>query len=367
MDYCLSVVVTIYNVGQYLDHCITSIINQKYKHLDIVLINDGSTDNSLSICQKYAEKDVRVKIITKKNEGIILARKAGIDNAVGEYITFVDGDDYIAEDYYYNIMKRVNGESPDLFANGCTQDGDKGMIPLQQAVESGKYSSVDELQYLYRNINFLDFNCYTFGIYPSVCLKVFKTASLREQCAKIPPDVTFGEDACFSFPYILRANSIIIDNSIKGYYYRVVHDSMSRPKEFSKLFNTNKVYEYLKGYYYNTHDERIIDQIELYRTYLAEQSLHSIMADARLSDVKTRVEIIKEYTNKNVLFSNSDLTFKFGISKKYRNELKMISTKNWRLFELTWKKRLVLFYLRTMARKALKKLLRVCFTKHIQI
>jgi glycosyltransferase involved in cell wall biosynthesis len=107
MNPLISIIVPVYNVEKYLSKCLDSIVNQTYKNLEIILIDDGSTDNSGDICDEYANKDNRIKVIHKSNGGISDARNKGLDIAKGEYIGFVDSDDYIAEDMYeylYNFV-----------------------------------------------------------------------------------------------------------------------------------------------------------------------------------------------------------------------------------------------------------------------
>lgn len=109
MDDLISIVVPIYNVENYLCKCINSIINQTYKNIEIILVNDGSTDNCLEICKKYKKNDKRIKIINKDNGGLSSARNAGIDVARGKYIAFIDSDDYIDKDMIlvlYNLIKK---------------------------------------------------------------------------------------------------------------------------------------------------------------------------------------------------------------------------------------------------------------------
>ena len=89
----VSVIVPIYNVEKYLDRCISSIINQTYKNLEIILVDDGSTDKSGAICDNYKIKDCRIKVIHKQNGGLGYARNSGLDVATGQYVTFIDGDD----------------------------------------------------------------------------------------------------------------------------------------------------------------------------------------------------------------------------------------------------------------------------------
>ena len=105
----ISVIINVYNGEKYIKRCIDSVINQTYKNLEILIINDGSTDNTLSICKSYNDK--RIRIINQKNMGLSLARNVGLDNAKGDYFYFVDADDYIDKDtieYLYNLLKKYN-------------------------------------------------------------------------------------------------------------------------------------------------------------------------------------------------------------------------------------------------------------------
>lgn len=109
----ISVIVPIYNVEKYINKCVDSIINQTYKNIEIILVDDGSTDNCYNICDEYKKKDNRIKVIHQENSGLSEARNAGIKMAKGEYLAFVDGDDYILEDmleYLYKLLKETNSE-----------------------------------------------------------------------------------------------------------------------------------------------------------------------------------------------------------------------------------------------------------------
>ena len=101
----ISVIVPVYNVEKYFDACINSIISQTYKELEIILVDDGSTDSSGRLCDQYAKKDSRIKVIHKENGGVSSARNTGIDIATGEYITFVDADDYIDANMYETLYE----------------------------------------------------------------------------------------------------------------------------------------------------------------------------------------------------------------------------------------------------------------------
>ncbi|MDE5965118.1 MAG: glycosyltransferase, partial [Eubacterium sp.] len=108
MNELISVIVPVYNSEQYLDRCIKSIINQTYKNLEILLVDDSSTDNSGAICDAFEEKDCRIKVIHKANEGVSSSRNMALDIANGEFFVFVDSDDYIEENYILNLYENMS-------------------------------------------------------------------------------------------------------------------------------------------------------------------------------------------------------------------------------------------------------------------
>ena len=110
----LSVIVPCYNVEQYLDKCVASIVTQTYTNLEIVLVNDGSTDSTGAICNTWQERDNRIKVIHKQNEGNAYARKTGIDNATAEYLSFIDSDDWIDVDMFTNMMAALLSTCSDI-------------------------------------------------------------------------------------------------------------------------------------------------------------------------------------------------------------------------------------------------------------
>ena len=114
MSVKLSVIVPVYNTEKYLERCIDSIVNQTFKNVEILLINDGSTDNSIEICRRYEKNDERIKLINKQNSGVSETRNIGIENATGEFITFVDSDDEIALNMYEQMIGAANEKDADI-------------------------------------------------------------------------------------------------------------------------------------------------------------------------------------------------------------------------------------------------------------
>lgn len=110
----ISVIIPVYNVEEYLERCVNSVLKQTYNDLEIILVDDGSTDNSGKICDELKNKDDRIIVIHKENQGLSASRNIGIEKATGEYITFVDSDDYILEDMYETLYKNLIRNDADI-------------------------------------------------------------------------------------------------------------------------------------------------------------------------------------------------------------------------------------------------------------
>jgi len=121
----ISIIIPIYNVEEYLEKCVDSVLNQTYKNLEIILVNDGSKDKSIDICKKYKSQDNRVTVIDKKNDGVWLARYDGITKATGEYISFIDSDDYIEKDYIEKLYSKSKENNYDIVVCGFKRIDDK--------------------------------------------------------------------------------------------------------------------------------------------------------------------------------------------------------------------------------------------------
>lgn len=113
-DKVISIIVPVYNVEEYLDECLDSIKRQTYKNIEVILVNDGSTDGSKEICERYCERDIRFRLMNQTNQGQSVARNRGMQESTGEFITFVDSDDVIKEDMLEQLMKQMTSEDIDI-------------------------------------------------------------------------------------------------------------------------------------------------------------------------------------------------------------------------------------------------------------
>ena len=118
MEDLVSIIIPVYNTEKYLSKCLESVINQTYKNLEIILINDGSTDKSKEICESFAKKDKRIQILNKENSGVSSARNHGMRLAKGQYIAFIDGDDYAEENYIEELLKNLKQTESDCVLCG---------------------------------------------------------------------------------------------------------------------------------------------------------------------------------------------------------------------------------------------------------
>jgi len=143
-DKCvLSVIIPVYNVRQYLARCLASIVQQNINDMEVILVNDGSTDESGIMCDEWAKKDARIRVIHKKNEGPGYARNSGLAIATGQYVTFVDSDDYIAVDAYTKVLNRISNTDADVCYYGSYRVTDNNSLiktgsPPKQLVYQGK-------------------------------------------------------------------------------------------------------------------------------------------------------------------------------------------------------------------------------------
>ena len=125
----ISVIVPVYKVEAYLDKCVRSIMDQTYRNLEIILVDDGSPDDCPAMCDAWAEKDSRIRVIHKENGGLSDARNAGMAVATGEYIGFIDSDDYIAPDMYRLLLERMTADGSDIAACGVEMVFEDGTPP----------------------------------------------------------------------------------------------------------------------------------------------------------------------------------------------------------------------------------------------
>lgn len=219
----ISVIVPVYNIERYVGKCIESIINQTYANLEVLLVDDGSTDACPSICDLYASKDKRIKVIHKPNGGLVSARKAGISLAAGEFVTCVDGDDWISPTFVQSLANEMIDKEADLVVACYSRDIFEVSVKIASNIPCGYYTG-ESLSSLKREA-LSKGNFFKVGITAYLWNKLFRREKLLQYQLQVDDGITIGEDAAVSYPYLMSCESIsIIDNY--DYHYRQREDSM---------------------------------------------------------------------------------------------------------------------------------------------
>lgn len=239
----LSVIVPIYNAGKYLEVCLNSVINQTYKNYEIILVDDGSMDDSGFICDQFAARDKRFRVIHKKNEGLICARKTGIMAAKGDYIAFVDADDWIDSDFLESGICHMEHEAADIVVTGCMKEIGNHSELVVNKILPGVYDDLGLTKEVRpRMLHFEGF--YEFGILPYIWNKFYKKSLLESCYEHIDLRIYDGEDVAVVYPYLLKAQKAVITQDAK-YHYRIHSESMTARKKNDYYENTARLYLYL--------------------------------------------------------------------------------------------------------------------------
>lgn len=227
----ISVIVPVYNVEKYLSQCINSILNQTMKNLEIILVDDGSLDNSGKICDEFAKKDNRIVVIHKENNGLSSARNAGLEIATGDYIGFVDSDDWLDENMYGTLLKLIKDTNADISC--CkffqTANGEEKIPPINnEIIES--FNNIEGLNNFYTDLY----------IQTVVAWNKLYTRKLFDNV--VYPVGKIHEDEGTTYKLFYKANKITYTNK-PLYYYRITPNSITTRKFNKKRLDILDVYD----------------------------------------------------------------------------------------------------------------------------
>ena len=212
----ISVIVPIYNVEKYLTKCLDSIINQTYKNLEIILVDDGSPDNCPKICDEYAKRDKRIKVIHKKNQGVSVARNVGIESSEGKYICFVDSDDFISNDFLTKLINKIKEENSDaVICDYYTYKNDKEYKHINK---NWKKIVCNDLSMYFGNLR---------NVHRAVWAALYKKNIIKD--LRFNPELKIAEDFLFLLQVLKNAEKISYVNECL-YYYFINNDSVMRTK-----------------------------------------------------------------------------------------------------------------------------------------
>ena len=237
----ISVIVPIYNVKQYLKECLDSIVNQTYTKLEILLIDDGSTDGSGAICDVYAQRDDRIKVCHKKNGGVSIARNTGLDMATGAHLIFVDADDWIHPQLLesYRIFE---DKSVTVLCDYTSRQKCRDRFTEKELKSCSEYMGKEQFMEVFCN-NYIN----------SPVNKYYKTSIIQENGIRFPENMNLGEDLVFNLHYQEKANTSYFILHKPFYYYRDEReDSLSNSKRENLLEIQKELFASVKNFLFET-------------------------------------------------------------------------------------------------------------------
>ncbi len=304
----ISIIIPIYNVEQYLSKCLESVINQTYKNIEIILINDGSTDNSGRICDEYSKKDKRIKVLHKKNGGVSSARNEGLKIANGKYIGFVDPDDYISSNMFeilINNMEKYNVDLSIINYDSFQEYSNKKQFKNTNIPNKKILNKKDLFNYLMGYYN--SFGGYTWN-------KLYKMEIIKTAKLNFDEKITICEDVLFNTQYINNIKNGIFEN-IMLYHYLIRNNGACNSRYNSEYLSVLESYEKINNIY---DKNNLLNHSQLHLNNLDA----SINIKLKMINSKIKDKVILRKINNNInhyiklgIIKNNNLTLLFKIKK----------------------------------------------------
>lgn len=244
MDELISVIVPVYNVAAYIERCVKSIQNQTYTHFELILVNDGSTDNSLEICKTLASQDERIVVLDRPNGGASAARNTGLAHMRGQYIVFVDSDDYVSPSYLENLHRAAEQGDYDI-----VQCNLESTFDMDKRLEKVVYQSTDVKEVTKKQA--LNERKYKVSVWGKIyCSHIFKDFRFQE-------GIIYEDDDSY-YIFVDRANRLaVLDETL--YYYYMSENSVMRNDKKDKSTDFIGIYEDRIRYFRDRNNQELLD------------------------------------------------------------------------------------------------------------
>lgn len=240
----VSIIIPVYNVAPFLNECIASLVSQTYTEWEAILIDDGSTDGSSEICDNWCEKDARIKVIHQSNNGVSTARNKGIDAASGEYITFVDSDDYVDANYLLEMINTANKNACDIVVSGVRQvftNGEKKTYTPDTKC-TFTLDAENTVHFVTLNERYLLYAPYS---------KLYHCDIIKSNNISFKENISYGEDLLFNYDYLNHTKNIACTTQA-NYNYRIIGSGTLSSKHRDDQFAINySQWKILKSFYIN--------------------------------------------------------------------------------------------------------------------
>ena len=221
----ISIIIPVYNSEKYIDNCLKSIINQDYKNIEIIIIDDGSKDDSFSICKENSLKDKRIKVFHQENSGVSAARNFGLNKVKGKYIFFADSDDFLEQNCISTLYKNLKADNSDYIC---------GSYILEKTLHRSKKVCFQKKSYTKNDLtdNLPDVMQH---IQNAPWGKLFRSDIIKNNDIRFPDDIPYGEDTCFQIEYFNYVNRVTIIPDII-YHYNFTNENAATKKFYPDIY-----------------------------------------------------------------------------------------------------------------------------------
>lgn len=325
----ISIIIPVFNAGNYLEDCLQSISNQSFDDFEILAINDGSTDHSLKILNHFQEKELRIKVFSQENKGVSVARNLGLENAKGEFITFIDADDWLHPETLEHYIEIAENEDSDIVIS---------QFLTKKSTEKQTESSIEN--YDRKDIEQKIFSkCIEFDVYNSVCNKFYKKELIKKSNAQFPIGIRIAEDALFNHQVFSLAQKIT-ETQFQSYFYREVEGSATKNVVRNDYLQSNvAIYQHnYQKYFGSVLTENEINRQKTNRFFKSIIALIYIYFNHKNQfSLSQRFSKIKEIVNNDeVKKVFSDNALKQNLGRYDRAIFNAIQSKNiWKLYLYT--------------------------------
>jgi len=285
----ISVIVPVYNSEKYIARCIDSILAQSYKDIELILVNDGSSDASPEICDSYAARDFRVHVIHKENGGVSSARNAGLEIAAGDYIAFVDSDDYIDSEMYQSMIDTARKYDCDVIMCDCVKEYPHAEAPYTHPIRPGFYSKEQLYSEYYPHLLMMENVEYPPTI--STCTLLWKR-TLRTPDMRYEPGIRYSEDLLFGAKLLRSAQSFYYLKNCAFYHYVMNEQSASHTFVPDKFEDYKRLYKKIQDTFLSDLEFDFREQVDLCLLFFLYNAVGDFYNANQLSDAAKREHIL---------------------------------------------------------------------------
>lgn len=262
----VSIIVPVYNTEKYLEQCIQSLISQTYEYIEVILVDDGSTDSSTAICKSFEIQDPRIHYYRQKNMGRTEARMTGIDHSKGDYIMFVDSDDWIQPNMVEALLEKACEYQANMVTCNFRNIEDDVNVISEMPIQEGFYDKKEIADHIIPNMFFTGVNDVV-GINPSLCNKLFEKRVIDLYFKDPPQNISYGEDAAFIYYIVPFLDSIYVMKD-ELYNYRNNSDSLSVKYNPNQTEDTERLVLFLLKHANQVENSEYRKQIIYYQSFI---------------------------------------------------------------------------------------------------